>query len=166
MLLDNRDTQFKIMEDTEMKNFILVKLAVLDLEFAKQLGLDDVPLDIWYDGINFDVYDEADLFMEYTIEQGTFNYLAFLADIANNKDKDAALLAVTRYVKKLVAKGYSCDQMMREMANDTDYTSNYEIEAEGILMACPDNDWSWLPEYFKQIGNEVLEDWWNNRADV
>lgn len=168
MLLKYREYNFQVMMNNDIKYGAIIHVAVEDVEFAKQLGLDEVRTDDYLENIDFSVDREADVYLE---NSGLmFDYLLFLGHIAGvnlyKKGKEEAVAAVTRYVKKLLAKGYTCDQLMRDTADDNDYTTDYKIEAEGILMACPENDWSWLGDYFKQIDNEVLEYWWNNRADV
>lgn len=168
MLLANRDYRFQVMERNIIKYGVIIHVAVEDVEFAKSLGLDEIRTDDYLENIDFSIDEEADVYLE---NSGImFDYLLFLGLITSvnlyKKGKEEAIAAVTRYVKKLIAKGYSCNQMMGEMANDNDYATHYEIEAEGIILACPENDWSWLPGYFRKIDNEVLEDFWNTRQDV
>lgn len=77
-----------------------------------------------------------------------------------------AISNVALLMKELLNYNFSCMDVMKAMANDSDYTSYYIITAEGIARTCLDLDYDELERAFFSYGNEILEEWIRNRNDV
>lgn len=144
LLLDNRDFKFKIMDYTSVQKPVSVLVAVKDLDFAKSLGYwNEVTSEDMIDYLDFSDNRQADLFLYDMIEKGEFEPLEFLNQIAfshmfdkykddtykyfsgNLVNEPETIDAVARYIRKLIDLGYVCQELMKQMAGDSDYTEYY-----------------------------------------
>lgn len=181
ILINNRDKELAITDYPNADMLIPVYIAIEDLDYARTLkNWSLVKADYLLDTLDLTDKNQADLYLKIAIEKGELNPAGFLGMLTNryvlnkypniylryegNLINDHEILRLlVKYIKKIP---YDCVTLMKVIAEDFNYTDFYVLEAEAIINACPDADWSELGEYFKQIDNQVLEHWWSERIDI
>lgn len=89
----------------------------------------------------------------------------FVLTNENPMDEKIAISYVENTVRAILEVPFNnltCTKLLKLVADDTDYISDYVITAEGIRRACLNIDLSEMRNFFIQVDNEILTDWVDN----
>lgn len=142
---------------------VAILIGVEDEEIAKQLRWwSEIDADYLLDYLDFANDKHVDFCLQQLNDRNEL--INSVVRMILRKTSWIDINSVRKCVTKLLRYGYVCDDLMRDVGND--YLAQEDVIAEGIILACPNNDWSWLDKYILSLEDIKLMYWWRNRIDI